>query len=210
MGENRSEFGNRVRQAREDTGIGLRELARNVDMDYSNLSRIERGQRPPPDLETVIRIAKELEVEERELLKLAGVPEELIRGHLGEERLTWIRGRVAGRSGNLTEIDAGDWTLGIVEEPAKEEVRLGLRPEDITLFLTNEGFSGSSARNRIRGTVSEIENRDNYNLVELDCGSFQLKAAITDTSLEKMDLSPGKEVFATFKATAPVIREDKP
>lgn len=208
MGENRNEFGNRVRKARKEEGVGLRELARTVGMDYSNLSRIERGHRPPPDLETVIGIAEQLEVNEQELLKLAGVPDELIRSREEEKRMNWIKGQVTGRSENLTEINAGDWTLHVVEEPADERVLLGLRPEDVTLFLTDEGFSGSSARNRIRGEVACIEDLGNYNLVELDCGSFPLEVAITDTSMEKMNLSPGKEVFATFKATAPVIKEE--
>ena len=205
MTEKRLAFGKKVRRSRKDKEIGLRELARRVDIDYSNLSRIERGKRPPPDLNTVIKIAGELGIDRSELLKLAGVPEEVIMKKRGEERRSWITGKVIGKAGDLTEIDAGDWTLHIVEEPQVEEVKLGLRPEDITLYLSEKGFSGSSARNRIKGKVTEVEGYENYNLVTVDCGSFSLEVAITDTSLKKMELSPGKEVFATFKATAPVV-----
>lgn len=205
MAEKRLAFGRKVRRSREEKGIGLRELARRVDIDYSNLSRIERGQRPPPDLETVIKIARELEIERRNLLNLAGVPEKVILKKHGEDRRNWISGKVAGKAGDLTEINAGEWTLHIVEEPEAEELELGLRPEDITLYLSEEGFLNSSARNRIKGTVKELDDYENYNLVTVDCQSFSLEVAITDTSVEKMDIAPGKEVFATFKATAPVV-----
>jgi len=208
MSIDRLAFGRKVRRSRKGKGIGLRELARKIDLDYSNLSRIERGQRPPPDLNTVIQIAKELEIERGELLNLAGVPKEVIMKNSGEERRNWISGKVTGRTNDLTEIDAGDWKLHIVEEPSEEKVKLGLRPEDITLFLSAEGFSGSSARNRIEGSVAEVKDYENYNLVTVDCGSFSLEVAITDTSLEKMDLKPGKEVYATFKATAPLVKTE--
>ena len=206
MSTNRLAFGRKVRRSRKDKGIGLRELARRIDIDYSNLSRIERGQRPPPDLKTVIRIAEELEIEKGELLSLAGVPEEVFAEDRKGKRRNWIPGKVAGKSDNLTEIDTGDWKLHIAEQPPSKEVKIGLRPEDITLFLSDEGLTDSSARNRIKGTIKRVEDYENYNMVTVNCGSFVLEVAITDTSLEKMDLKPGKDVYATFKATAPLVR----
>ena len=124
-----------------------------------------------------------------------------------KKNVSWIDGRVAGKKNELTEISAGNWTLYIAEEPAEKEVSLGLHPEDITLSLTDEGFSKISALNRLKGTVVGIEDYKNYNLAEIDFGSFSLKVAITDTSIKNMDLSPDKEVYATFKATAPVLKE---
>ena len=206
MIKNRLAFGRKIRRAREEKDIGLRELARKVGIDYSNLSRVERGKRPPPDLDVVVRIAKELDMDRAALLELAGVPEEVFMKSSDEERRSWITGKVKGKAGDLTEVDAGEWTLHIVEAPESEKIKIGLRPEDITLYLSEKGFSGSSARNRIKGAITEIEDFENYNLVTVDCGSFSLEVAITDTSLEKMDLSPGSEVFATFKATAPLIK----
>ena len=206
MTENRLAFGKKIRRARKKKGFGLREFARKIDIGYSNLSRIERGERPPPDLELVIKIARELDVDQNQLLHLAGVPKEVIENRRNGEKINWISGRVVGKSGNLTEIDAGDWTLHVVEEPDSVDVLLGLRPADVTLFLTDAGFEGSSARNRIKGTVKQLEACENYNLALLDCGSFSLEVAITDTSLKRMNLTPGTEVFATFKATAPMVK----
>ncbi|MFW6104886.1 MAG: TOBE domain-containing protein [Candidatus Bipolaricaulota bacterium] len=207
MEQKRKEFGKRVRQRRKRLGVGLRELARKVDMDYSNLSRIERGQRPPPDLNLVMKIAEELGIDRAELLSLAGAPDELIANDQLGKVQNWIRGKVTGKSGSLTEVDTESCIISIVDEPSTDEVLLGLRPEDITLYITDKGFSNSSARNRIKGTIIRVEEHGNYNLAELDCGSFSLKVAITDTSVETMDLSPGKEVYATFKATAPIVKD---
>ncbi|MBS3788695.1 MAG: helix-turn-helix domain-containing protein [Candidatus Bipolaricaulota bacterium] len=206
MTQKRLAFGRKIRRAREEKGIGLRELARRIDIDYSHLSRIERGKRPPPDLEVVVKIARELKMDRAKLLSLAGVPEEVITENSDRGTRNWISGSVVGKEGDLTKINAGDWILHTVEDPEADEVLLGLRPEDITLYLPDEGFSAGSARNTIKGAVSDIEDFENYNLVKVDCGSFNLKVAITDTSLQKMNLSSGKEVFATFKATAPIIR----
>ncbi|MFP4646751.1 MAG: helix-turn-helix domain-containing protein [Candidatus Bipolaricaulota bacterium] len=207
MTDNRKKFGQMVRGAREDRGMGLRELARKIGMDHSKLSRIERGQRPPPDLEQVIEIGNELGVNKTRLLRLAGVPDAVIFNLEEGESVNWISGQITGRSGSLIEVEAGDWTLHIVEEPETRKVLLGLRPEDITLFTTDQSLPNSSARNRVKGKVQGVNPCDNYNLVQLNCGSFSLSVAITDTSLEKMDLAPGTEVYATFKATAPVITE---
>ncbi|MEF8916670.1 MAG: helix-turn-helix domain-containing protein [Candidatus Bipolaricaulota bacterium] len=206
MTQKRSGFGRQVRQTRKEKGIGLRELSRRVGIDYSHLSRIERGKRPPPDLEVVVKIARELGIDRTKLLNLAGVPEEVITEYGDQETRNWISGVVAGKEDDLTKISAGDRMLYTVEKPEADEVLLGLRPEDITLHLPDEAFSSGSARNTIKGAVSNIEDYENYNLVAVDCGSFNLKVAITDTSLEKMNLVPGKKVYATFKATAPVIR----
>ncbi len=206
MTQKKLNFGDKVRKNREEKDIGLRELSRRIGIDYSHLSRIERGERPPPDLDIVVRIAKELKLDRYDLLKSAGVPEEIISNNLSQGKRSWIPGKVVGEEGNLTKIDAGDWTLHIVEKPDSDEVLIGLRPEDVTLYLSDEGLSSSSARNRIKGAVSDVEDYQNYKIVTVNCGTFNLDVAITDTSLEKMNLSPGKEVFATFKATAPIIR----
>lgn|GEM_PF-6039313 len=41
-------LGAELRQAREHTGLSVRELARRLETNHTNLSRIESGERPPP------------------------------------------------------------------------------------------------------------------------------------------------------------------
>jgi len=75
------------------------------------------------------------------------------------------------------------------------DVKLYIRPEDIILSL--ESFT-SSARNIYKGTVVDLINDENSVKVVLDIG-IPLTALITKTSLEKMDIHKGTEVYAVFK-----------
>jgi len=60
---------------------------------------------------------------------------------------------------------------------------------------------GSSARNMVPGRIVKITSLGFYQKVQLDCG-FLLVAYITNHSLEELSLVEGKEVRASFKATA--------
>ncbi len=205
--QKREEFGRLIRDARKEKDIGLRELARKLKIDYSRLSRIERGERPPPDLELIVKLADFLDINKKKLLSLAGVPEDVLDIGEGKDEKNWISGRVCGKEGELTLVDTGKWKIRIVQEPEQKEVTLGLRPEDITLSVSEGSLSETSARNLVKGKIKDITPKGNYNWVKLNCESFELTVSITDTSLSKMDLETGKEVLASFKATAPVLKK---
>jgi len=59
-------FGAHLRKLREKKGIGMRQFALIADMEYSQLSKIERGVTNPTIL-TVLAIAAALEVPHTEL-----------------------------------------------------------------------------------------------------------------------------------------------
>ncbi len=59
-------FGRHFRKLREAKGIGMREFALQADMEYSQLSKIERGV-TNPTLSTVIALAEALEISHQEL-----------------------------------------------------------------------------------------------------------------------------------------------
>jgi HTH-type transcriptional regulator, competence development regulator len=65
-------FGGRLRTLRSAKGIGLRELARQVGMSPTYLSKIETGQAAPPVEEKVFKLAEVLEENQDDLLALAG------------------------------------------------------------------------------------------------------------------------------------------
>lgn len=70
-------FGDFIRQRREekradDPGYSLRRVAANVAIEPSYLSKIERGEQPPPSEETIVALAKELDQDADVLLALAG------------------------------------------------------------------------------------------------------------------------------------------
>jgi transcriptional regulator with XRE-family HTH domain len=55
------EFSRMLRKARLDHGIGLRKLALRAKIHFSYLSQLERAEQPPPALETLLRLAEELQ-----------------------------------------------------------------------------------------------------------------------------------------------------
>ena len=70
-------FGDFVRQQREkrreqDAAFSVRQLARRVGIEPSYLSKIERGEQPPPSEETIAALARELDEDKDVLLALAG------------------------------------------------------------------------------------------------------------------------------------------
>lgn len=64
-----SQFGNRIRNLREEQNLLLRQVASLLEMDTAQLSKIERGERQAKK-ETVLRIASILKVDEKELKTL--------------------------------------------------------------------------------------------------------------------------------------------
>ncbi len=90
--------------------------------------------------------------------------------------------------------------LGGTREASGEEwVTVGIRASDIILSLLEP--VGSSARNRIPGTVSRVEPRPPGYTVELDCG-VPLLCQVTGASLEEMGIRAGQPLWAVFKASS--------
>ncbi len=72
------EFGSRVRELRELEKVGLRKFAEKVGMSPTYLSKVERGDFPPPSEAKVKAIAEALGQDPDELLASAGrFPSEL-------------------------------------------------------------------------------------------------------------------------------------
>jgi transcriptional regulator with XRE-family HTH domain len=70
-------FGDYVRQRREklqseDGRFSLRQVAAAIGVEPSYLSKIERGEQPPPSEKTVLALARELGEDPDVLLALAG------------------------------------------------------------------------------------------------------------------------------------------
>ena len=70
-------FGPFIRQQREkrrekDDAFSVRQVAGRLDIEPSYLSKIERGEQPPPSEETIAAIARELDQDKDVLLALAG------------------------------------------------------------------------------------------------------------------------------------------
>jgi len=111
-----------------------------------------------------------------------------------------LSGRVEGAGHGEFRVAAGGGVVVAAGEAVPgEEVRIGIRPENVTLSAQAEAHS--SARNSFPATVTRIVPRGPFFKVELDCGFF-LAAYVTPVSLEELGLAEGSRVVARFKATA--------
>ena len=67
------DFGKIIRQARKDRGLSQRELANRLGLDFTYLSKLENNRADYAPKEEVIRVlARELQLNEEELIFLAG------------------------------------------------------------------------------------------------------------------------------------------
>jgi HTH-type transcriptional regulator, competence development regulator len=72
------EFGRRLRDLRKLHAISQRDLATQVGVDFTYLSKIEGGRLAPPSVDVIRHLAKALDANEDELINLAGkVPKDL-------------------------------------------------------------------------------------------------------------------------------------
>jgi molybdate transport system ATP-binding protein len=112
-----------------------------------------------------------------------------------------FRGAPGQRDGSgLAEV-RGESTLWVVDPGGDDEVFIAVGPRDVTLHL--DAPSGS-ARNVFRGRVEEIvpEPPHGERVRVVIASRPPLVAEITRSAAEAMGLAAGREVHATFKATA--------
>ena len=93
----------------------------------------------------------------------------------------------------------GRLVLHAVGEPPGGFRHAVLRAEEIV--LSREAHA-SSARNQFRGRVTEVAAQGPLARVTLDVDGVPLVAALTTRSAREMEVAPGTEVWASFKATA--------
>lgn len=110
-----------------------------------------------------------------------------------------LNGRVMSNENGLAQIKLNKYRVeAITEQKTGNDVHMCIRPEDITLSLTEPS---SSARNTFTGEIRLIALSGALARIELDCG-FPLVALLTKRSAEELGLQIGKQVYISFKATA--------
>jgi molybdopterin-binding protein len=120
---------------------------------------------------------------------------------------TLADGRVEHVSDGVVTVDVAGRRLEIAADTSaagvavNEQVRVAIRPEDVTLFPASEHEPLSSARNHLDGVVAAVSPSTPYVRVVVDCG-FPLVAAVTPRSVKDLGLDPGVRVTAVFKASA--------
>ena len=110
-----------------------------------------------------------------------------------------LPGVVAGKEDDLVSIGVrGNVIQAISGCAIGDRVYALVEPQDITFNLHKEA---SSARNAFEGRISRMTPVGPLMRIEVDCG-FPLLGVLTRRSAEELDLAIGKQVYASFKATA--------
>ncbi len=109
-----------------------------------------------------------------------------------------LEGVIAEKDNSLITMKVDGHTIQAISQfNVGEKVYALIRPEDVTLTLSKDI---SSARNNFQGKIAKMTPVGPLVRVEIDCG-FPLLGLITKKSAEEMNISIGKEVHASFKAT---------
>jgi tungstate transport system ATP-binding protein len=114
-----------------------------------------------------------------------------------------VRGGIIESCENgLVAISVGAVKIQAVSnEPAGSKVAICIRPEEVTLSLTDTCLPASSARNCLAGTITRLLPYGPFTRVNVDCG-IPVTALLTRRSCEELALAPLMRVNATIKATA--------
>jgi tungstate transport system ATP-binding protein len=109
-----------------------------------------------------------------------------------------------------TVVEAGDGMVTISipgggieavgQQQVGEKVYCCIRPENVVIELRDPDDM-TSARNVFPAKVADIDSLGPFLKLNLDCG-FSLVSYVTREAFTKLGLDEGKEVFASFKATA--------
>jgi len=124
-----------------------------------------------------------------------------------------LHGHVVRNAQGVLEIECGKVTVrGVSILSPGQEVRVAVRPEDVTLFAAGGLLPPSSARNRIETSVVEISPRGATVRVVVEEDMFRVAAAVSRAAVAELGLKVGSRVLAVFKATAtrvaPVVPGD--
>ena len=116
-----------------------------------------------------------------------------------------LPGTVVDRDGRFATVETAAGRLsGLVPEGC-DRTRLVVRADAVTLHAPSDTPEpdATSARNRLAGTVTGVENDEGVHRVRIDVGAAaDLEALVTTSSVERLDLARGTDVVASFKATA--------
>lgn len=128
---------------------------------------------------------------------------EFVARFVGVENI--FDGTVKSSAGGISLIDVEGREVEVVGDLlAGGTVRLGLRPEDITLVPPGGVSSPASTRNALTGEVLAIVEHGATARVTLAC-PFRLNVIITRRSLADLGIAVGGKAGVRFKATAVIL-----
>jgi molybdate transport system regulatory protein len=123
---------------------------------------------------------------------------------VAEAEETVLPGTVVDSTGELATVETDPGRIRAIVPATTPDVRLSVRADAVTLHAPDAvPERETSARNRFGGEVSRVETGAALARVTVDVGAdTDLTALVTRASADALDLAPGVQVVASFKATA--------
>ena len=124
---------------------------------------------------------------------------------IAETAETVFDGDVVDREGELGTVSTAAGTVRALVPPETDSVEVVLRADAVTLHDPAETPAGdaTSARNRFSGEVVAVDRGEAICRVSVDVGAdAPLVALVTEESRRRLGIADGREVIASFKATA--------
>jgi len=159
------------------------------------------------DRSEALRLSDRIAVMNQGKILQIGFPEEVMNHPLDQFVASFVGvetiltgGVIKKNGGSFFASVTGREIEAVGEVQLGEEVILCIRPENVTL-TPRPPIEATSARNHFPGRIEKIVSLGLYQKVQLNCG-FPLVAYVTRHSLEDLSLEEGRDVTASFKATA--------
>ena len=96
--------------------------------------------------------------------------------------------------------DGGTLTVGQLDAPVGEAVRVRIRAREVSLALAPPQHI--SIQNILRATIREVDASHGDVTVTLAVGAATLRARVTRRAMRALELAPGKDVYALVKAVS--------
>lgn len=81
-----------------------------------------------------------------------------------------------------------------------DEVRLNFKSSDV--FVATSSLLNCSVSNEIKAQISSIQKGQITSSLHLNAGEFEFESIITTTSLKRLNLALGDQIYAYVKATS--------
>lgn len=119
---------------------------------------------------------------------------------------TVLEGCVVAVSGELADVETDVGMIQGLHDGVSpgEAVQARIGADALTVLAPGAGPDprATSARNRLVGTVAEVDRGETVNTVRMDAGGERFSALVTDESADRLGLEPDRDVVVTWKATA--------
>jgi molybdopterin-binding protein len=111
----------------------------------------------------------------------------------------WTEAAASSYEEHAVAVSVGALTMYAIGDALPGPVNVVIRAEEVALSLQP---AASSIRNQFTGRVTELVPSGAITRVSVDVSGTTIVAAVTSRSVGELQLQPGREVTAAFKATA--------